>query len=89
MVQKGSFFFCVNIVNQSKICYSIHVKKKPTRKDLIMRDVFKHTIHHDWYSSDLDMPAIGHTKQRNKYRKQQKRRARRVLKQNLRRELDF
>ena len=54
-----------------------------------MRDAFKHTINHDWYSNDVDMLGIGHTKQRNKYRKQQKRRARRILKQNLQKELNY
>ena len=50
---------------------------------------FKKVMRHDWNCNNVDTYDIGHTEQRNKYRKQQKRRARRVLKQNLRKELDF
>jgi len=54
-----------------------------------MRDVFKQAIRHEWYTDDPDLRGIGHTTQRNKYLKKQKRRARRVLKQNLKKELEF
>lgn len=54
-----------------------------------MADTFKQIRRHDYFSSDPDMSGVGHTKQRNAYRAKQNRRARRVLKQNLRRELDY
>ena len=50
---------------------------------------FKKAMRHDWNCNNVDVYGIGHTKQRNKYRKQQKRRARRVLKQTLRKELNY
>lgn len=53
-----------------------------------MADTFKNTRRHDWFTSDPDVQGMGHTKQRNAYRKKQNRRARRVLKQNLYKELD-
>ncbi len=55
-----------------------------------MSDTFKQTRRHDWFTSDPDMCAgVGHTEQRNAYRRKQNRRTRRVLKQELRRELGF
>ena len=54
-----------------------------------MRDSFKHTRAHDWYTEDNDVRGIGHVERRNAYRKKSNRRARRVLKQQLRNELDF
>ena len=50
---------------------------------------FKKAMRHDWNCNNVDTYGIGHTKQRNKYRKQQKRRARRVLKQDLKKELNY
>lgn len=52
-----------------------------------MTDTFKRTREHDWRIYNPDVRGIGHTKRRNAYRKIQNRRARRVLKQNLRNEL--
>ena len=52
-----------------------------------MRDVYDFIRVTDHLSSDPDMYDIGHTKQRNAYRKKQNRRARRVLKQKRRKEL--
>ena len=54
-----------------------------------MRDSFKHTRAHDWNTEEVDVRSIGHTERRNAYRKKSNRRARRVLKQQLHRELDF
>lgn len=55
-----------------------------------MSDMFKQTRRHDWYSDNCDVWGIGHTEQRNAYHKKERRRARRVLKQALRKELrDF
>ncbi len=54
-----------------------------------MSDTFKQTRRHDYFTSDPDICGMGHTKQRNAYRAKQNRRARRVLKQNLRRELGY
>jgi hypothetical protein len=52
-----------------------------------MSDTFKQTRRHDFATSDPDVCGLGHTKQRNAYRKKQNRRTRRVLKQELRNEL--
>lgn len=52
-----------------------------------MSDTFKQTRIHDFDAQELDVRGIGHTKQRNAYRKKQNRRTRRVLKQELRKEL--
>ena len=52
-----------------------------------MSDTFKQTRRHDWHTSDPDLQGMGHTKQRNAYRRKQNRRSRRVLKQELQREL--
>lgn len=54
-----------------------------------MNDVFKKTARQDWLMNDPDLCGIGHPKQRNAYRKKNRKRARRVLKQTLRKELDF
>lgn len=54
-----------------------------------MADMFKQTRRHDYATSDPDAQGMGHTKQRNAYRKKQNRRTRRVLKQDLRKGLDF
>ena len=54
-----------------------------------MADTFKQTRRHDFATSDPDVQGMGHTKQRNAYRRKQNRRARRVLKQELRRELGY
>ena len=54
-----------------------------------MSDTFKQVRRNDWSVTDPDFRGLGHTKQRNAYRAKQNRRARRVLKQNLRRELDY
>jgi len=48
-----------------------------------MADTFKQTRRHDFTTSDPDLLGLGHTKQRNAYRKKQNRRTRRVLKQEL------
>ena len=48
-----------------------------------MADTFKQTRRNDWRTSDPDVHGLGHTKQRNAYRKKQNRRTRRVLKQEL------
>lgn len=52
-----------------------------------MVDTFKQTRRHDWMTNDPDLQGMGHTKQRNAYRKQQNRRTRRALKQELQRGL--
>ncbi len=52
-----------------------------------MADTFKQTRRHDWHTSDPDVHGLGHTKQRNAYRKKQNRCTRRGLKQELKREL--
>lgn len=52
-----------------------------------MSDTFKQTRRHDFATSDPDLQGMGHTKRRNAYRKKQNRRTRRVLKQELQREL--
>lgn len=52
-----------------------------------MRDIYDFIRVTDQLSNDPDMYDIGHTKQRNAYRKKQNRRARRILKQELRKEL--
>lgn len=52
-----------------------------------MSDKFKQTRRHDWFSDNSDARGIGHTEQRNAYRKKERRRARRVLKQDFRKEL--
>lgn len=52
-----------------------------------MSDTFKQTRRNDWSVTDPDFRGLGHTKQRNAYRKKQNRRTRRVLKQELRKEL--
>jgi hypothetical protein len=52
-----------------------------------MADTFKTTRRNDWYSSDPDVRGIGHVERRNAYRKKQNRRTRRVLKQELQKEL--
>lgn len=52
-----------------------------------MADTFKQTRRHDWNTSDPDVQGMGHTKQRNAYRRKQNRRTRRVLKQELQRGL--
>lgn len=52
-----------------------------------MSDVFKQTRRHDFATSDPDLQGMGHTKQRNAYRKKQNRRTRRALKQKLQKEL--
>lgn len=54
-----------------------------------MADTFKQTRRHDFATSDPDLQGMGHTKQRNAYRRKQNRRTRRVLKQELRRELGY
>lgn len=52
-----------------------------------MSDTFKQVRCNDWFVTDPDFHGLGHTKQRNAYRKKQNRRTRRVLKQELRKEL--
>jgi hypothetical protein len=52
-----------------------------------MADTFKQTRRNDWHTSDPDLQGMGHTKQRNAYRRKQNRRTRRVLKQELKKEL--
>ena len=52
-----------------------------------MADTFKQTRIHDFDAQEPDVRGIGHTKQRTTYRKKQNRRTRRVLKQELRKEL--
>ena len=52
-----------------------------------MADTFKQTRRHDFTTSDPDMCGLGHTKQRNACRKKQNRRTRRILKQELQKEL--
>lgn len=52
-----------------------------------MSDTFKQTRRNDWNTSDPDLQGMGHTKQRNAYRRKQNRRTRRVLKQELQKEL--
>lgn len=52
-----------------------------------MSDTFKQTRRNDWRTSDPDLQGMGHTKQRNAYRRKQNRRTRRVLKQELQKEL--
>ena len=52
-----------------------------------MVDKMKRECLSQWDYRDYDVCGIGHPKRRNEYRKQQKRRARRVLKQELKKEL--
>ncbi len=52
-----------------------------------MSDSFKKTSRTDWLMNDPDMCGIGHPKQRNAYRKKNRRRTRAILKRNLREEL--
>ena len=52
-----------------------------------MSDTFKQTRRHDYNVGDPDVHGLGHTKQRNAYRKKQNRRTRRALKQGLQKEL--
>lgn len=52
-----------------------------------MADNFKKTSRTDWLMDDPDMCGIGHPKQRNAYRKKNRRRTRAILKRNLRSEL--
>ena len=52
-----------------------------------MADTFKTTRRNDWSVTDPDFRGLSNTKQRNTYRKKQNRRTRRVLKQELQKEL--
>jgi len=52
-----------------------------------MADAFKKARYQDWRTTDPDIYGVGHTEQRNAYRKKQNRRVRRVFKQNLKKEL--
>lgn len=48
-----------------------------------MVDIFKKTLQTDYWYGDPDLRGIGHTKQRKAFRDKQRRRVRRILKQEL------
>ena len=56
-------------------------------KETQMADNFKKTSRTDWLMDDPDLWGVGHPKQRNAYRKKNRRRTRAILKRNLRNEL--
>lgn len=54
-----------------------------------MTDKFRHAREHDWYLYTAKALGTGHGERGARHRKEQNRRARRVLKQELRRELGY
>ena len=63
--------------------------QNPKRKDKEMTDHFKRTLRGDFWYRDPDLYGVGHPEQRNAFRKKQRRRVRRVLKQELKKELGY